>query len=163
MAKKANKIDLESHEKMAKDCFNKTWALLDKSDRTKDEENEMVHTAHASRYHWGVLVDNEKGTPVNLQRGEWQIAHVYTLIKRAEPAIHHAKTCLRLTKEYDISDFDLAFAYEGMARAMALAEDEDGFEKYFKLAKEAGDKIKDNGDRDYFLEELEKGLWFGMK
>jgi len=163
MAKKANKIDLESHEKMAKECFNKTWDFLDKTDRSEDEDNEMVHTAHASRYHWGVLVNNGKGTPVNLQRGEWQIAHVYTVINRLEPALHHAKICLRLTEKHDIGEFDLAFAYEGMARAMALAKDEDGFEKYFMLAKEAGEKIKEKGDKDYFLEELEKGLWFGMK
>ena len=163
MARKSNVPNLEAHEKMAKACFNKTWDLLDKTDRNEDEENEMVHTAHASRYHWGVLVNNGKGGPVNLQRGEWQIAHVYTLISRAEPALHHAKVCLKLTEDHDIGDFDLAFAYEGMARAMALSEDKDGFKKYFMLAKEAGEKIKDKGDRDYFLGELEKGLWFGMK
>jgi hypothetical protein len=163
MAKKLDTKILEFHEKMAKDCFNKTWDLLDKSERNQEEENEMVHTAHASRYHWGVLVNNEKGTPVNLQRGEWQIAHVYTVIKRAEPALYHAKTCLRVTEDHDIGDFDLAFAYECMARAMALAKNKDDFERYFKLAKDASQKIKQKEDREFFLEELEKGSWFGMK
>jgi len=63
-------IDLEWHEKVAKDCFNKTWELLEKKDRTHEEDNEMVPTVHTSRYHWGIMVANKLGTPVNLQRGE---------------------------------------------------------------------------------------------
>jgi len=155
--------DIKWHEKFAKDSFNKTWDLLDKNDRTTEENNEMVHAAHTSRYHWGILVANEKGTPLNLQRGEWQIARVYTVLNRTEPARYHAKLCLKLTEEHNIGDFDRAFAYEAMARAMALAGDKDGFEKYYKLAEEAAQKIKEQGDKDYFLEDLNKGLWFGMK
>ena len=163
MTKKYNESDLKTQEKMAKDCFNETWTLLEKANRTEDEDNEMVHTAHASRYHWGVLVANGKGKPVNLQRGEWQIARVYTVLNRVEPALHHAKLCLKLTEDNDIKDFDLGFAYEAMARAAAAAGDKPGYEKYFKLALDAGEKIKDKGDRDYFFEDLHKGQWFGMK
>jgi hypothetical protein len=163
MSKKYNESELKAHEKMAKECFNKTWDLLEKSDRTDEEDNEMVHTAHASRYHWGVLVANGKGKPVNLQRGEWQIARVYSVLIRTEPALYHAKLCLKLTEDNDIGDFDLGFAYEAMARALASNGDKEGFEKYFKLAEEAGNKIKDKGDRDYFFEDLNKGQWFGMK
>jgi hypothetical protein len=155
--------ELKNHEKSAKDCFNKTWDLLDKSNRSEDEEIEMIHSVHASRYHWGILVANEKGTPLNLQRGEWQIARVYTVLNRTEPAMYHAKLCLKLTEEHNIGDFDRAFAYEAMARAMASAGDKEGFEKYYKLAEEAAQKIKEKGDKEYFLEDLNKGLWFGMK
>jgi hypothetical protein len=163
MKNQLDETDLKSHEKMAKDCFNKTWELLEKSDRSEEEENDMIHTAHASRYHWGVLVANGKGKPVNLQRGEWQIARVYTVLNRNEPALYHAKLCLKLTKENNIGDFDLGFAYEAMARAHACVGDKKEFEKYFKLANEAGQKIKDKGDRDYFFEDLNRGQWFGMK
>jgi hypothetical protein len=163
MSKKFNESELKSHEKMAKDCFNKTWDLLEKSERTEEEEIEMIHTAHASRYHWGVLVDNGKGGPLNLQRGEWQIARVYTVLKRAEPALFHAERCLKITKKNNISDFDLGFAYEAMARAMAAAGEEKEFKKYYDLAEEAGKKIKDKGDKDYFFEDFNKGEWFGMK
>jgi len=155
--------DIKWHEKFAKDSFNKTWDLLDKNDRTTEENNEMVHAAHTSRYHWGILVANDKGTPVNLQRGEWQIARVYTVLERKEPALHHAKLCLDLTKEHNIGDFDLAFAYEAMARASALAGKKNDFEKYFKLAEEAGNKIKKKDDKDYFFEDLNGGNWFNMK
>jgi len=54
------------HRQLAVDLFNHTWELLDKSERTQAEADEMIHAAHASRYHWGLA-----GTAVNLARGEW--------------------------------------------------------------------------------------------
>ncbi|MFW9880248.1 MAG: hypothetical protein ACFFG0_44815, partial [Candidatus Thorarchaeota archaeon] len=59
-----------------------------------------------------------------------------------------------LTEKNNISDFDLAFAYEAMARALALTKNKKEFDKYSKLAKEAGEKIKKKADKDYFFEEL---------
>ena len=56
----------ERHKKFAVDCFNLVWTLMEKKDRTKEEEVKMIHAAHASRFHWG-----EIGAPANLERGEW--------------------------------------------------------------------------------------------
>ncbi|UCC18363.1 MAG: hypothetical protein JSV62_09625 [Promethearchaeota archaeon] len=154
---------IEFHEKIAKSTFNKTWDYLDKKDRTVEDELNMIHTVHASRYHWGILVSEGKGGPINLQRGEWIISRVYSVIGRGEPAIYHAKKCLELTEENDIGDFDLAFAYEAMARAFALLKNKKEFEKYLKLANEAGEEIKNKGDKEYFFEELNSGPWNGMK
>ena len=151
------------HEKTAKAAFNKTWDYLDMKERTHEDEIEMVHTVHASRYHWGFLVSKGKGTVLNLQRGEWQIARVYTVLEREETALYHAKECLRLTEENDIKDFDLGFAYEAMARASALAGNKKDYQKYFKLAEDAGNKIKKKDDKDFFFEDLNGGNWFGMK
>ncbi|MFX1287272.1 MAG: hypothetical protein ACFFFY_01765, partial [Promethearchaeota archaeon] len=139
--------DLKIHEKLAKACFNKTWELLEKKDRTPEEDTEMIHTVHASRYHWGVLVANKQADALNLQRGEWQIARVYTVLEREEPALYHANLCLKITLDNNIGDFDLAFAHEALARASALSGNKEDYEKHFKLAKEAGEKIKDKGDQ----------------
>jgi hypothetical protein len=160
---KSEDLNLEWHEKIAKDCFNKTWDFLDKKDLTPDEITEMIHTVHTSRYHWGVLVANGKGEPVNIQRGDWLIAHVYTILESKEPALHYANLCLNFTKKYHIGGFDLGFAYEGVARAYALTGDKENFEKYYKLAEGVAKNIDDKGDRDYFEGELKGGNWFGMK
>ena len=32
--------------------FNQTWTLMEKPDRTREDDDEMLHAAHASRYHW---------------------------------------------------------------------------------------------------------------
>lgn len=163
MAKTTQTISLEHHEKLAKQNFNKTWDFLDKKDRTPEEDLEMIHTVHASRFHWGILVSEGKGTALNLQRGEWIISRVYSVLERGEPAVYHAKICLELTEKNDIRDFDLAFAYEAMARSSAAVGNKKDFEKYNKLAEEAAEKIKKKDDRDYFLDELKGGKWFGLK
>ena len=59
----------EDHRKLAVDLFNLVWSLLDKKDRSKGDDDKMVHAAHASRFHWG-----EIGEPLHFERGEWQIA-----------------------------------------------------------------------------------------
>jgi hypothetical protein len=163
MSNVSKTVDIEFHEKLAKSAFNKTWDYLDKKDRTSEDDFNMIHTVHASRYHWGVLVSEGKGQPINLQRGEWIISRVYAVLGRGEPALYHAKICLKLTEEHDIGDFDLAFAYEAMARASAVLKNEKDFDKYSKLAKEAGERIKKKDDRNYFFEDFDGGEWFGMK
>ena len=139
----------EEHKKLGIDLFNLTWSLLDKKDRTKEEDDKMVHAAHASRFHWG-----EIGTPLEFERGEWQISRVYSTLKRSESALYHAKRCLDICKENNIGDFDIAFAYEAMARGHASAGNKTDCEKYLKLAKGAGEQIAKKGDKDYFLGEL---------
>ena len=156
-------LSLEHHEKVAKDTFNKIWDFLGRKDRNSEEELNMIHSAHTSRYHWGILVAEGKGTSSNLQRGEWMLSHVYSAVERGELALYHAKICLELTEKNNITDIDLAFAYEAMARASALMQNEEDFKKIFKLAKEAAEKIKKKDDKEYYLGELEGGKWFGLK
>ncbi|MFW9950659.1 MAG: hypothetical protein ACFFKA_11125 [Candidatus Thorarchaeota archaeon] len=156
-------INLDFHEKIAKQTFNKTWDYLDKKERTEEDVVNMIHTVHASRYHWGILVANGKGGPINLQRGEWIISRVYTVLERNEAALYHAEKCLELTEKNKISDFDLVFAYEAMARSSALLKNKKKFEKYNDLAIKAGEKIKKKDDKDYFFGELNGVPWFGMK
>jgi len=139
----------ESHRKFAVNCFNLVWSLLDKKERTIKEDDKMVHAAHASRFHWG-----EIGTAVEFERGEWQISRVYSVLNKPQSALYHAKRCLEICNENKIGDFDIAFAYEAMARAYAVAGEKVESEKYVGLAKEAGEQIKSKGDRDYFFNEL---------
>jgi hypothetical protein len=141
--------DKALHKKFAITLFNQTWDLIDKEERSQEEVDRMIHAAHASRYHWEMA-----GTPLNIARGEWQVSHVYAILNRVEPCLYHAKRCLKVTLENGIKDFDLAFAYEAMARACDLAGDEVETAKYVELAKQAAAKIKDPQDREYFMSQL---------
>jgi hypothetical protein len=38
---------------LAGQLFNQTWRLLDQPERTRADDDRMIHTAHASRYHRG--------------------------------------------------------------------------------------------------------------
>jgi hypothetical protein len=150
--------ELEWHRKMAAQLFNRTWDLIDKGDtRTSDENDDMIHSAHASRYHWGVVVvsgEYPKIGPMNLERGDWQISRVYALLKRPEPSLHHANRCLTICEEQKIGDFDIAFAYEAMARAYVVIGDKK-FEDFLKKAQKAGEAISKEEDKKYFFSELQ--------
>lgn len=79
---------------------------------------------------------------------------MYTVVKRPESALYHAERCLKICKENSIGDWDIAFAYEAMARAYATSGRKAECKKYVALANEAGERIKSKGDRDYLFSEL---------
>lgn len=144
-----NKPTADEHKKLAVRLFNLTWSLLDKKDRAREEDDKMIHAAHASRFHWG-----EIGAPLEFERGEWQISRVYSVLGRSEPALYHARKCLEICKDNNIGDFDIAFAYESVARAHATAGSKIECQNYLKLAKEAGEQIKKKEDKEYLFSEL---------
>jgi hypothetical protein len=139
----------EWHRKSAIALFNAVWDLLDRPNRSPDEDDRMIHAAHASRYHWG-----EIGTPLEFERGEWQISRVYSELGRGEPALHHAKKCLEICEANGISDFDIAFAYEALARAYAVSGNGEKSREFVGLGQRAGEQIDDEENRNYFLSEL---------
>jgi hypothetical protein len=141
---------LEKHKSIAIELFNRTWDLIDKKNRNQAETDQMINAAHASRYHWEIA-----GQAVNLARGEWLISRVYALLNRSEPCLYHASRCLEITLENDLKDFDLAFAYEAMARATHISRNEVQSAKYLTLAEKAGVQIQDADDQNYFFSELQ--------
>jgi hypothetical protein len=60
-------------------------------------------------------------------------------------------------------DFDLAFAEECAARANVLAGEHQAALKHLRLAELAGDAIADSEDREIFFQELNGGLWCGLR
>jgi len=142
-------LDAQDERRIAVELFNETWALLERPDRGAEEDLRMLHAAHASRFHWG-----EIGEPVNLARGEWQCSRVYAVLGRAEPARFHAERCLELCEANGIGDFDLAYAYEALARAERLAGDEEAVRRHLDDARAAATRIAEAEDREHFLRDL---------
>lgn len=137
------------HRKFAADCFNQTWELLDKENRSKDDDLLMIHTAHASRYHWEKI-----GEPVNFARGDWQISRVYAVLGFGVMSYKYAQRCLKWCEKEKLSDFDWAFAYEGLARASSVSGDIAKVGGYIMLAKDATETIEKEEDKAYLLSEL---------
>ena len=137
------------HRKFAVDAFNYVWDLLEKPDRTIEEDDSMLHAAHASRFHWEKI-----GEPVNLARGEWQVARVYSMLNRPKCALYHARRCLELCEQFNIGDFDLAYAYEALARSYAIDNKFIEYNYYLRMAHLAGEKIAADEDRDHFFKDL---------
>jgi DNA-binding transcriptional MerR regulator len=143
-------MDPQVQRKAAADLFNYTWTLLEKPDRTEREADLMIHATHASRFMW-----EEIGEPVNHARGEWQIARVYSVLDRPEPALFHARRCLQIVEEHGIGDFDLACAYEALARAHAVAGEREAARRHELQGREAARRIEDPDDRELVLADLD--------
>jgi len=130
--------------------FNYTWTLLDMDKRTPEQDVEMVHAAHASAHHWMKV-----GTPVNRTRSEWQCSRVYATLRRPEPALFHARLALAICEENEIGDFDIAFAYEALARAHAIAGESDEAVRWLEQARKACAGVAKDEDRQVVLGDLD--------
>jgi hypothetical protein len=142
-------LDPDDERRLAATLFNRVWDLLERTDRSPDEDDAMLHTAHASRYHWGVA-----GEPVHRARGEWQISRVYAVLGRAEPARYHGERCRDLVERHDLGPFDRAFAHEAIARAHQVAGRGDDARRELDLARSAADGVTDPEDRELLNADL---------
>jgi DNA-binding transcriptional MerR regulator len=145
----ATHLDPATHRQLGVDLYNSTWTLIENADRTPGETDEMIHRAHASRWHWARV-----GEPVNLARGEWLCSRVYATIGRGEPALWHARRCVEILDENGIADWDIAAAYEAMARASFAAGDPASGGLWKAKAAGALDGIADVDDREPIAQDI---------
>jgi hypothetical protein len=152
--------EAEAHRHFAIQFNGMTWDLLDKAERTKEDDERMLYSAFASCRHW-----LEAGTGVHHQRGEWMITRVYSVLGLGQVAVRHANRCLELTEEHagEMEDFDRAFAYEAAARANAVAGNRDEALKYIELAEKAGEAIADEQSKEIFVGDFNGGDWAGLR
>jgi DNA-binding transcriptional MerR regulator len=140
------------HRSLGIALFNEVWRLLEK-ERTPDEDEELLHQAHASAYHWLKAPESE---PKNRARSEWMCSRVYSVLGRAEPALHHAERCQAVAEAHpdNMEPFDLPFAYEALARAHKLAGNADQSKRCERKGRELAEQIADPEDRELVLADL---------
>ena len=150
----------DDHRTFAREAHEKTWQLLEASQRSPEEDTQMIEAAHASSYHW-----NFAGTGLHKQRAQWLLSRVYSVLGMGERALFHAGRCEALTEEFEdlMLDYDRAFALEGLARAHAAAGDLGLAADFLRQAEQAGQAIADSEDRNYFLLDLRSGNWYGLE
>jgi hypothetical protein len=136
-------LDRETERRLAAGLYNEVWRLMEMPKRRPEQDDEMLHAAHASRYHWG-----KAGQSVNLARGEWLCSRVYAVLGRPEPAVWHARRCLDLLTEFGSGEsWDVAAAYEALARAHSVAGNKAETRTWLAMANEALKAILDPDDR----------------
>ena len=140
----------EFHRKTAVACFNKAWDLLDKKERSREEDLQMLHEAHTSRYHWGHI-----GNAHNFAIGDWQISRAYAALQQAAPALLFAKSSLELCQKNGLKDL-LPSAYEGMARAYVTATNTSEAKRYIELARKELELIGDEEDRKIYRQQIDE-------
>ncbi|MDQ3128248.1 MAG: helix-turn-helix domain-containing protein [Chloroflexota bacterium] len=145
-------LDAATHRQLGVDLYNSTWTLLEKPDRTAAETDELIHRAHASRWHWARV-----GADVNLARGEWLCSRVYATLGRGEPALWHARRAVEINEGLAVDaheSWDLPAAYEAMARASFTAGDPASGALWKAKATAALEDIADADDREPIAQDL---------
>ncbi|HVN54246.1 MAG TPA: hypothetical protein VMT46_07940 [Anaerolineaceae bacterium] len=151
---------VEAHRQFAKQFNGRVWELIAKEHRSNDEDEEMLHMAYASAFHW-----RQVGSALHEQRAEWLISRVSAELGLVEPALRHAIRCYDLTREHAglMEDFDRAYAFEAMARANALVGNQSEARKFIEQAEQAGETILNPEDKEIFKGDLDHGEWFGLR
>ncbi len=142
MPRRPDPVSRARHRALGRDLFNYTWSLLDRPRRTAAEDDEMLHAAHASRYHWGHGAGGRERAI-----GEWQLARVYAVLGRAEPATFHARRSLALARRHHLSAFYVAYGWEALARAAAVAGDARGRDRHLTAARKLLPKVRAPDER----------------
>jgi hypothetical protein len=144
-------IDPAIRRALAVGLYNHCWELLEIGNRTPEQDAELIHAAHASRYHWGEIAD----TPARLWRGEWLCARVYAVLGRGEPALWHARRAVKLVEAGgDAEEWDRPAVYEAMARASFVAGDADVGAAWKARAAELAAELADADDREVIERDL---------
>jgi DNA-binding transcriptional MerR regulator len=147
MGMRSESLQAEEHRRLGIDLYNRTWTLMD------SPGDEMLHCAHASAYHWM----QAGGTTANRARSEWLCSRVYSILDRPEPALRHARRCLELVESApaEMEDWDIAGAYEALARANLVAGEREEARRYLELGREETAKIADPDDRKHIEADLD--------
>ena len=132
------------HRRLGVDLYNATWELLDREDRSAEEDDALVARAHASFYHWSQVADVR---PENVGRGHWLCSRVHAVLGQADTAAHHAARYVAIARAGGVADWDLAAALEASARAAAVKGDFDAAERLEAEAREACAAVTDAEDR----------------
>ena len=139
----SSELDAQTQKALASTLFNRVWELLEKGDRTSADDDEMVNAAHGSRLLWTGI-----GGAKNWAIGDWQISRVYSTLGRSEPAVFHARRCLEHSEQVEGEPWLLASAYEGLARAYAVAGDRAAAGEWKAKAEQRLTEVDDPDDRE---------------
>lgn len=137
------------HRALAPVAFSHTWSLLDQNGLTREQEEEMLSSAFAQRYHW-----YQVGDPRNWAIADWQVSRVAAVLGYADLAFRFGHRSLEICVEHGLDSFVTGFAHEAIARAAAEVDDLEIFTEHLELAKAMLAAIEDPGERETLEEDL---------
>ncbi|MGZ9159225.1 MAG: hypothetical protein ACXW36_10220 [Nitrospira sp.] len=140
-----------AHRYFSTECFNRAWDLIEKEDRTPEDEEQMLNLSMASLYHWTQRPDcTEKERSI----GYWQVSRIYALTGRPEMATAYAERCLEVTEDAELPPFYLGYAYEALARAAMIGRDRSSAMEYIAKARAQAQREQSEEDRQLLLDDL---------
>jgi hypothetical protein len=142
--------EIAAHKYFSANCFNKAWELIDKADRTPEEDQQMILLNQASIWHW---TRREDCTDKNMSIGYWQASRMYALLGQADNARDYGQLSLDYSK--DQTPFYAGYAHEALARAERMAGNHEQAEEHLRQAQLAASQIEEAEDKNVLEADLE--------
>ena len=138
-----------AHRYFAAHCFNQAWDLIEKKERTPEDERMMVALNQASIYHWRQRDDCDDQ---RLSVGYWQASRIQAVLGNAAEALRCAQICLGYSGK--LAPFFIGYAHEALARAHEIAGNSAAAREHLDTALQFAAQISDNDDRELLLADL---------
>ncbi|MET0167430.1 MAG: hypothetical protein ABW318_20805 [Vicinamibacterales bacterium] len=138
-----------AHKHFSTQCFNRAWDLIEKSNRTPEDDRLMVALNQASIFHW---LQRDDCNSQRLSVGYWQASRIQALLGNAAEALRQANVCLTYSEE--LKPFYLGYAHEALARAHGLAGNSQAAARHLKSSLELANRVGDKGERELLLADL---------
>ena len=151
MAKQPD-FDLQvAHKFFAATCFNEAWGLIEKPNRTAEEDEEMIRLSLSSTWHW---TQRDDYTNQNMSIAYWQTSRIYSILGQARNSMRYAQLCLDVSQGDDIPPFYLGFAYEALARAESVAGNQEKVEQYIDKARDIAARLTNEEEKKILEQDL---------
>lgn len=144
-------VERAEHADWGRTTNRRVWELLDRTERSPDDDRELVAAAYASAWHWA-----RGGTAINDQRAEWLLSRALLAVGDTAGALAHAERCWQLTEAHGFGDFDRGYALEGRYRVARELGHETEAAEWLARAEQVAAGIADPEDRDWFLADLHR-------
>ena len=141
----------KAHRFFSAGCFNGAWKLIDKADRTREQDERMLLAAMASLWHW---THRDDVAAANLSVGYWQVSRIHAVLGRADEARRYGVLSLDAAREGEPDPFTLGYAHEALARAEALAGNATTAAEHFVEARKAAEAVTDEESKQWLLDDL---------
>ena len=138
-----------AHKFFSANCFNEAWEFIQKRDRTRDDDEQMLLAASASMWHWTQRPDC---TPTKKAIGWWQLSRINAILGRANESRRFAQ--LSLEHSSDEEPFFVGYAYEALARAEFVANNRAKSQEYLAEAERRAELVTDIEDRESLVSDL---------
>jgi len=142
-----------SHRYWSATCFNATWDLIDKSPKTSEDIEMMLHLAHASFWHWTQVPDV---TQTNLSVGYWLLGRVYALAGKGGEALYYGNHCVDIGLLNQLEPFYIGYGYEAVARAYQILQKPEMQEESKRKAMACLEKITDEENKNLLIADLKQ-------
>lgn len=136
----------QMHRWFAVECNNDAWVLIEKVERSAQDDREMMYLAYASAYHW-----YHAGTLLNDARAELTLSFAHSVVRQGDLALQYGLSCLEYFENNDCEDWDLAFGHAAVAFAAAVCADVELHAQHYAAAQQRGTRIADQMDREIFM------------